>query len=319
MLQLNCICYSTPSQTWKSFNESFKSDFISVVTQEEQLNELPVNDFQQLIDLNDFKFKINHQPCSELSYEPSIIILVHSAPDNFQKRKFIRETWGKKDTQMFLMFLVGSVDSNILQEKMDSENEMHNDLLQGNFHDSYRNMTYKHVMGLKWFVYNCPNINYLLKVDDDAFVNTPLLYNYLSKPSMASEIFCTKFENAVVRRMWYNKWHVTHDEYSGNTYPDYCSGFWILYPAPIVLKLYLEVQKLPYFWIDDIHVTGTTAQKLNISINPSRYLNLDIKDQKNLLNGCLNINEVPFFHAQHDTTEKTRIKLWKIVSGNQIA
>jgi len=44
------------------------------------------------------------------------------------------------------------------------ESEVHHDLIQGNFIDAYRNMTYKHVMGLKWATYFCQNARYTMYI-----------------------------------------------------------------------------------------------------------------------------------------------------------
>jgi hypothetical protein len=42
-------------------------------------------------------------------------------------------------------------------------------------------MTYKHIMALKWVVYFCPGVRYVLKTDDDTFVNTPVLIRALAQ------------------------------------------------------------------------------------------------------------------------------------------
>ena len=44
----------------------------------------------------------------------------------------------------------------LLQSAIVEENSRHVDLVQGNFHDSYHNLTYKHLMALDWAVSFCP-------------------------------------------------------------------------------------------------------------------------------------------------------------------
>jgi hypothetical protein len=68
-----------------------------------------------------------------------------------------------------------------LQVSLESENDQHHDLLQGSFRDAYRNMTYKHIMALKWVLHFCPGVRYVLKTDDDTFVNTPVLMRALAQ------------------------------------------------------------------------------------------------------------------------------------------
>ena len=43
-----------------------------------------------------------------------------------------------------------------LQAAIVAENARHGDLVQGDFHDSYHNLTYKHIMALDWAVSFCP-------------------------------------------------------------------------------------------------------------------------------------------------------------------
>ena len=44
------------------------------------------------------------------------------------------------------------------------------------FQDTYRNLTLKTVMGLKWSAIFCPQARHVMKTDDDIFVNVPLLH-----------------------------------------------------------------------------------------------------------------------------------------------
>lgn len=305
----------------ESTNDS--SILTSTNTPELQLDELPKNDFSQLIDLENFEFVINHQACKGLHHQPMIVILVHSAPDNFNKRKVIRDTWGKEDARSLLIFLLGAVNSTNLQDKIDLENKVHDDVVQGNFEDAYRNMTYKHVMALKWFVYNCPNAKFLLKTDDDVFVNTPFLYSYLERSSERPKqfhrdrlLFCSEITRAKVKRTFRSKWRVSYDEYMESYFPNHCPGFSILYSADIVLQLYLQAQNLPYFWIDDVHITGNVASKLNISIAATGSLFLSNDQQKDLLSGRVQPKMFPFFFARPNLSEADIKKLWNMVTSS---
>ncbi|XP_075159646.1 uncharacterized protein LOC142232841 [Haematobia irritans] len=142
---------------------------------------LPDEDFTQLIDLHDFHYIVPQPVCNS---EVEALILVHSAPRNHEKRQIIRETWASIghhniDTPFRVLFLLGSVDDQQLQRDIFQENILYDDIIQGSFVDDYRNMTYKHVMAFKWFLYNCPGAQILIKVDDDVYVNTPQLMKYL--------------------------------------------------------------------------------------------------------------------------------------------
>lgn len=293
-------------------NESIVSSLLVSSTIESE--GLPKNDFSQLIDLEDFEFTIHHKGCNGLE---QIVIIVHSAPENFDKRTVIRETWGTKYDRSLLVFLLGAVNSSSLQEKLDAESKTHEDILQGNFIDAYRNMTYKHVSGLKWFVYNCPNARFLLKTDDDVFVNTPLLYDYLETPSEQSQqfhlgrlLFCTEISRAKVKRTFRSKWRVSYDEYLEKYFPNHCPGYAILYSSDVVLQLYQRAQSLRYFWIDDVHITGTVASKLNITIAPTNGLFLNKTLQNDLLNFRTKPGKVQFFFARPNLKDSEIRLLW---------
>jgi len=297
------------------FNESVELNLFQFTKEDKSaLIELPNGDFEQLIDLHDFKFIKNHQSCNEMSQQPEVLILIHSAPMNFNKRKVIRETWGRKDPRALLLFLIGTVSSEILQRALDVENAEENDFVQGNFVDVYRNLTYKHVMAFKWFVYNCPGAKYLLKGDDDTFVNTPFLYNYLANQTTSFNISCNKVYLPGVCREPGDKWFVTREEFSDDNYPDYCLGFTIIYSGQVIHQLYLEAQKLPYFWVDDAHVSGTVRSNLNIEITRPDELILNWGDQRNLVEGIITVDSNPFlFLSDMDKSEEMIRKLWKRV------
>ena len=57
------------------------------------------------------------------------------------------------------------------QEELDRENEEHQDLVQGNFLDTYYNLTYKSVMGHLWVSQFCRQAEFVVKTDDDQFVD----------------------------------------------------------------------------------------------------------------------------------------------------
>lgn len=142
-------------------------------------------DAQQLIDLHNFAY-LMEQPACEAHIV--ILILVHTAPGNRKKRSLIRQTWGmpqmtQGNSPLRLVFLLGAVQPHAdIQHQLEEENARYMDMVQGNFHDAYRNMTYKHVMALKWFNQYCPHAQFLIKADDDVFVNTPQLLKLLGDP-----------------------------------------------------------------------------------------------------------------------------------------
>lgn len=113
---------------------------------------------------------------------------------------------------------------------------------------------------------------YLLKLDDDVFVNIRVLLKYSinNKPPFTSTkfILCNVIQDTKVKRSWRSKWRVSPKEYGINSYPPYCAGWAIVYSTDVISLLYRELQRESYFWIDDVHITGTLAKKINLTLTP---------------------------------------------------
>lgn len=85
----------------------------------------------------------------------SVVIMVHTARFNFDQRYAIRNTWGSikvfKNWRLHLIFLLGSDPESdpesYTESRLWDESKEHGDMIMGNFVDSYRNLTYKHLMG----------------------------------------------------------------------------------------------------------------------------------------------------------------------------
>lgn len=176
-------------------------------------------------------------------------------------------------------------------------------------------------MGFKWFIYNCPNVNYLLKTDDDVFINTPELYrnledfvNFPKQLQPGNGILCSEVLKPKAKRSYRSKWRVDYKTYSEKFYPNYCSGFSVFFTADVVFKLYNLAQNLHYFWIDDVYISGIVRSKLNIPITEGKSLFLSEKETRKLLTNSDVSRSFKFLFASPDLTESEIRKLWKIIS-----
>jgi len=64
----------------------------------------------------------------------------------------------------------------LIQSNLTQESQTYGDILQESFLDSYANLTLKSVMLLKWFSRECNKIPYVLKTDDDMYINLKQLF-----------------------------------------------------------------------------------------------------------------------------------------------
>ena len=81
------------------------------------------------------------------------LIYVHTAVSNRRLRQVVRQTWGKNDIfkgeYSRVVFVLGAINEVKTQQQVDFEFRTYGDILQGNFMDTYKNITYKAVLSLR--------------------------------------------------------------------------------------------------------------------------------------------------------------------------
>lgn len=184
--------------------------------------------YEKLIDIMNFTYKTNPQPCKDYPAGLLLLIIVASNPSNYENRMVIRNTWGKSIDSTKMVFLLGETENSTNNHFIKHESKVYGDIVQGSFTDAYRNMTYKHVMGLKWVAHYCPMAKYVLKTDDDVVLNSREMRRFLAKElspwGAQGLIACQVLELAVAQRTDRSKWKVTTAEYASHFYPTYCAG-----------------------------------------------------------------------------------------------
>ena len=193
----------------------------------------------------------------------SLIILVHSHPEHFSLRNTLRQTWARQVTEgefkTRTVFLIGEVEQEDLSGRLEEEWRTHSDLVKGHFVDSYRNLTYKHLLGYRWVEEHCGLADFVLKSDDDQFVDTFQLPRFLGTflpPPSQTWFLCNIQERAPIRSEE-SKWFVSRAEWPESDYPPYCNGWAYVTSRPTVSRVLAWAEQQPYFWIDDLHVTGS--------------------------------------------------------------
>ena len=217
-----------------------------------------------------FKIKttlITNTTCSQHYF---LLILVSSAPPNFQRRRDIRRTWGV-DTALAprwkTVFLVAQSRAKETTESLLRERSSYRDLLQGDYIDHYWNQTLKIQMGFEWAVRYC-NFTFLLKMDDDTFVHTRRLISVLSTFSAEKLYLGMLWEKPLVKR-GKDKWTISYEEYNKTLYPDFCPGFGFVLTFDVVNTFVDLFDDVPLFRFDDVYV-GMLAERagVNGTFNP---------------------------------------------------
>ena len=200
------------------------------------------------------------------------VIYVHTAADHIQNRQVIRRTWGNKDLfkdrRTKIVFFLGLNNHEALQNKLEKEALQYGDLVQGNFLDSYKNLTYKAILAVRWFKEYCTNVKLIIKTDDDIFLNIFQLMTLLeSSKDVHRQVVCPIWQEGTMPILrdpkTCMKWCVQDNEYPGlSGYPRYCSGWTYIYSRDIVEDLAVGISHTPFHWIDDAWLTGAVLNKL---------------------------------------------------------
>ena len=111
----------------------------------------------------------NKEACSKDQLRVLVAILVISAPEHSSQRKAIRETWGSPKDGVVFSFVVGS-SSGETRVALETEARREGDLIISRVEDHYENLGLKTISALDWILQMCPEAEYVLKVDDDMFV-----------------------------------------------------------------------------------------------------------------------------------------------------
>ncbi|XP_073980728.1 beta-1,3-galactosyltransferase 5 [Rhodnius prolixus] len=251
-----------------------------------KLNNSSVVPTNRLLDLKEFRYLISNNPCKQLyisKHNISTIQIITSYAGNVEARRAIRRAYPRYELEklgIVRLFLLALCKPNgrdrITQHALFHENSRYGDLIQGNFLEDYKNLTYKHVMGLKWATTKCYNLKYIIKMDDDILVDLYDLNNIITKKHLKeTELAGYLLKDLRPIRMKANKWYVTSEEYSDNTYPSFLSGWMYVVSVQLALKLVNSAHMVPYFWIDDLFITGILANQLNAKfIDLSEYFSL---------------------------------------------
>lgn len=216
-------------------------------------------------------YLINNRNMCRKYEKISALVMVHTSVRNFWRRKEMRRTWLNishySPENLQVIFLVGTIDNKTVQEQLTNESLRHRDIIQGDFVDSYRNLTNKGVMGYRWITENCMNAEIVIKIDDDSFINFFKFFEDFSFLKTRKRfIFCNKINSnsmPIIRKSS-SKWYVSDRFYKArDTYPHtYCSGFVVFISTDLIPALYQAVFTAPFFWVDDFYLFGLLPSRV---------------------------------------------------------
>ncbi|KAK3577727.1 hypothetical protein CHS0354_002941 [Potamilus streckersoni] len=173
----------------------------------------------------------NGDICAEKQID--LIIYIQSHWINVERRRSLRETW--TDDKLFTdviikyVFILGKPINRADQVKINNENLIHRDIVQGDFIETFQNITLKSIIALNWITKNCLQAKFVAKADDDVFVDVFKVVNTLlpSLKNKTRNIVCSVKENntSPIVRDKGSKWYIPEYIFPKWTHlPRFCTG-----------------------------------------------------------------------------------------------
>ena len=218
-----------------------------------------------------------------------LLIMIESAANNTGQRALIRNTWLKSNDryQVRHVFVLGLPIKTPIYE----EAKTFNDILVGNFDDTYRNLTWKTVFGYWWMTGQCSDIKYFMKTDDDMYVNVESMLDSLYKLPQGKPMMVGKCYNEKRVPRWpeRHRWHVSKIMYPGGFYPPYCCGCGYVISGTTARDVASLLQQLPFLTLEDTFV-GVAVAKLNYAVDVVNFnYRFNIRDLKNEKEICTKV------------------------------
>ena len=248
--------------------------------------------------LEHYNNSVLRKPTSGCRDRHSVHIIVPSSPHDVSTRAAIRETWGSVarglpwpgkalSLSVRLTFALGVADKANVSKKTNSLrgfkkstahsssgwknkapskrheiDEPTDDILQFDMVDSYKNLTRKILLAMQWVVSSCQGVQYIVKADQDIFVNLPLLLSFLKHHGKSNSIYGHIYHSGTVDRD--GRWMASKEVYPLHRYPVYASGTAYVVSRSAAETLLKLCPHFPYLSIEDAFITGILASVASV-------------------------------------------------------
>ncbi|XP_022605331.1 beta-1,3-galactosyltransferase 1-like [Seriola dumerili] len=252
---------------------------------------------------------ITNEPQKCEQQKPFLVLVVPVAPQNRAHRDIIRNSWGGESlilgrvvSLFFLLGLHTGEGGEQLKEQLLQESKEHQDLIQSDFVDCYKNLTIKTMVMLEWLDSYCSSASYAMKIDSDMFLNVPNLINMLISAPKTNYMTGLVARGGAVLRDPTSKWFLPVEIYPHSVYPRYALGLGYIFSLDLTKKLVEASRHVKAVYIEDVYL-GLCMQHLGIPpTNPPDW-------------GYFNVFPVPYSRCAYSrliatTTQENVDRMW---------
>ncbi|XP_041863522.1 N-acetyllactosaminide beta-1,3-N-acetylglucosaminyltransferase 3-like [Melanotaenia boesemani] len=210
-----------------------------------------------------------------------LLLVIKSSPGNYDRREVLRNTWARERLHNGVwirrLFISGTTSSGFekkrLNKLLELEQRENNDILQWDFSDTFYNLTLKQILFLEWMDRNCPHVHFLFNGDDDVFVNTDNMVEYLQnlKDNNGSKHLFTGHLIQYVGpiRIPASKYFIPVQVHESDSYPPYCGGGGFILSGYTAFIIYNMSHHIPFLPIDDVYMGMCLAKA---GLRPEHHL-----------------------------------------------
>ena len=166
------------------------------------------------------------------------------------------------------VFLLGQTHNPKLDDLLLDEANFYEDIVFGDFIDSYRNLTRKMALGIQWAAKHC-QAEYVMKADEDSYVNIHELILWLKEYQRKQQDEPLYMGAALIDKEPFrehdNKFYVSKKEYPYATYPPYASGPGYVFSGKLLAKL-SEALKVVRLFPNEDACFGSLMQYIRVTL-----------------------------------------------------
>lgn len=260
----------------------------------------------------DFTYLVNgSRICQKGRKTLDLLILVASDPVNELARTAIRTTWGRvcrrPDSNIACVFMIANTANHHLNQQVYKESLQHQDIVIFSFMDAYTNLTFKSLMGLRWSRQFCSQAAYVMKTDEDVYVNTHQIPIMLQAAPIEGFVggFC--WGPSRPSRDPSNKWSVSHNQYAKEFFPPMCSGTGYIISHDLVRSILKVSPNIPFFNLEDVYIAFCFQQLGILPVNLQGFSNMRTDFQ-----ACQYKHDVM---TSHQISEMEMIDFWEEIQS----